>query len=152
LKNFHVALQGVADAENMGMIIRNCVGFGVDTLIVGSDSSSPYLRRSVRVSVGTIFSLRILIVDDVLAALKKIRTMHSWQLVATTPEYGSATLPRSSSDAPLCLMFGSEAYGLTDKGIEMADLLFTIPMHEGCDSLNVANSLAVTLYEALREK
>jgi tRNA G18 (ribose-2'-O)-methylase SpoU len=148
--NVHVAVEGIADAENMGMIIRNCAAFGADTLIVGSDSTSPWLRRSVRVSVGTVFAVRILYVEKLLPTLDKLRTMHGWTLAATTPLGGDMSLPVASAEKPLCLLFGSEAYGLSDKALALCDTRFTIPMSPGADSLNVANAVAVGLYEAVR--
>src|SRR5207248_2349206 len=53
------AVDEVANAENLGSLVRNCVAFGVHALIVGETSSSPFLRRAVRNSMGTIFQLPV---------------------------------------------------------------------------------------------
>src|SRR5215831_7323327 len=55
-----VAVDGLTNAENLGALARNCVAFGVQTLIVGETSSSPFLRRAVRNSMGTIFQLPVI--------------------------------------------------------------------------------------------
>ena len=55
-----VAIDELANAENIGALVRNCVAFGVQALIVGETSSSPYLRRAVRNSMGTIFQLPVI--------------------------------------------------------------------------------------------
>ncbi len=148
--NVHAAVEAIADAENMGAIMRNCAAFGIDTLIVGSDSSSPYLRRSVRVSMGTVFSLRILQTDNLLETLAGLRSMHRWRIAGTTPRGGTNRFSPPSAEHPLCVLFGSEAHGLTPEALELCDEVFTIPMKNGCDSINVANSVAVALYEAVR--
>ena len=147
----YVALEGIADAETMGMILRNCAAFGVAGLIVGPDSTSPYLRRSVRVSLGNVFSLRIHRSEDVLATVRQCREEFDWHVMGTTPRGGSAVIDVAASRAPLCLLFGSEATGLTDAALSICDDVFTIPMRNDVDSINVANAVAVTLYAAMRE-
>jgi tRNA G18 (ribose-2'-O)-methylase SpoU len=55
-----VAVDALTNAENLGALVRNCVAFGVQALIAGETSSSPYLRRAVRNSMGTIFQLPVI--------------------------------------------------------------------------------------------
>src|SRR5208283_720309 len=55
-----VAIDALANAENLGALVRNCVAFGVQALLVGETSSSPFLRRAVRNSMGTIFQLPVI--------------------------------------------------------------------------------------------
>ncbi len=59
-----VALDGLVNAENVGLVMRNCAAFGVDAVIVGETSSSPYLRRAVRNSMGTVFTIPIVHADN----------------------------------------------------------------------------------------
>jgi tRNA G18 (ribose-2'-O)-methylase SpoU len=149
----HVAVEGIADAENMGMIVRNCAAFGTESLITGPDSSSPYMRRSVRVSMGAIFSLRTRRVPDLLEALRELRTSCGWRIIGATPRGGvssAESLLGTGDSAPLCLLFGSEGRGLSDRALSGCDALFSIPMRGAVDSLNVANALAVTLYAFLQ--
>lgn len=148
-----VALEGIADAENMGMILRNCAAFGVDGVLVGRDSCSPWLRRSVRVSVGHMFLLRIRICDDILRDVRLLRASGGVRVVGAVPRGGSSQVfrhipVREADDASLCLLFGSEAHGLTPEATALCDALFTIPMRLGVDSINVANAVAVALYAA----
>ena len=147
----HVALEAVADSENMGMILRNCAAFGVASLVTGEDSCSPWLRRSVRVSLGNIFKLTIHRSPDQLDSLRQLRDTHGWHIVGTTPRGGSPaiTLPQKETKH-ICLLFGSEANGLTEEALALCDARFTIPMQNDVDSINVANSVAVALHEALR--
>jgi len=55
-----VAVDALTNAENLGALVRNCVAFNVQALIVGETSSSPFLRRAVRNSMGTIFQLPVI--------------------------------------------------------------------------------------------
>jgi tRNA G18 (ribose-2'-O)-methylase SpoU len=148
-----VALEGIADAENMGMILRNCAAFGVYGVLVGRDSCSPWHRRSVRVSVGHMFRLRIRICDHLLKDVQRLRSSGGVQLIGAVPRGGSDRISRKKDAeqrncAPLCMLFGSEAHGLSAEAIALCDALFTIPMRHGVDSINVANASAVALYAA----
>ncbi|MDX9760352.1 MAG: RNA methyltransferase [Bacteroidota bacterium] len=148
-----VAMEGIADAENMGMILRNCAAFGVAGVVVGSDSTSPYLRRSVRVSLGNVFRLRIHRTDRILESIRRYRDEYGWWIVGTTPRDGipEIMIPTEGGTArPLCLLFGSEATGLTSEALALCDARFTIPMRNDVDSINVANAVAVALFAATR--
>lgn len=147
----HVAVEGIADAENMGTIIRNCAAFGASTLIVGPDSSPPYLRRSVRVSMGTIFSLPVHGCGNLVDLLLQLHEYPGWRIIGTTPRDGTPCI-REEAASDVCLVFGSEGLGLTEEALAACHERFTIPMHLGVDSINVANALAVTLYEFRRAR
>lgn len=150
-----VAVEGIADAENMGMIVRNCAAFGVAGLLVGPDSTSPYLRRSVRVSLGNVFRLHVHRADHILESIQRCREEFGWRIVGATPRGGNPeiVLPlREGIAPPCCLLFGSEATGLTPEALALCDAWFTIPMRNDVDSINVANAVAVTLFEATRTR
>jgi tRNA G18 (ribose-2'-O)-methylase SpoU len=150
-RHVHVALEGLADAENMGMILRNAAAFGARSLLFGSDSTSPWLRRSVRVSLGNLFALRIHQAEDIHLALRRCREEFGWRIIGSTPRGGSPVIEWKGEEAEhVCLLFGSEAEGLSDKALALCDAHFTIPMHRGVDSINVANAVAVALYESTR--
>src|SRR5712671_927965 len=53
------AADGLSSAENLGALVRNCAAFGVQGLIVGETSCSPFLRRAVRSSMGAIFQIPV---------------------------------------------------------------------------------------------
>lgn len=147
----HVALEGLADAENMGMVLRNCAAFGVDSVLVGPDSTSPYLRRSVRVSLGNVFSLRVHRAENLRTALTECRDRFGWYIVGTKPRGGSTELSEArQTGRDICLLFGSEGEGLSEGALALCHDSFSIPMRRGVDSINIANAVAVSLYEATR--
>jgi tRNA G18 (ribose-2'-O)-methylase SpoU len=141
-----VALEGISDAENMGMIVRTCAGLGASALITGPDSTSPWLRRSVRVSMGTIFSLPTYRVPVLKSALKELRDSTGCRIVGSSPRGGAEALP---SNRPVCLVFGSEGHGMSNDLLETCTDLWSIPMRNHVDSLNVAHTVAIALYEAV---
>ena len=67
------AADGLSSAENLGALVRNCAAFEAQALIVGETSSSPFLRRAVRSSMGTIFQLPIVETHDLAGTLCGLR-------------------------------------------------------------------------------
>src|SRR3989442_537343 len=74
----------VPERENLGVLVRNCVAFGAQALLVGETSSSPFLRRAVRNSMGTIFQLPVVEPPILTRSLKDLR-QHSMRCIATHP-------------------------------------------------------------------
>lgn len=146
-----VALEGVSNAENVGSIVRNSAGFGASGLLVSQCSSSPYLRRSVHASMGTIFQLPVVDSCDLIATLGVFRSQGVRCLAAHPPATGQS-LARLAVPERVCVVFGSEGQGLSAALLEACDEAVGIPMAEGVDSLNVASSSAVFLYELQRHR
>jgi tRNA G18 (ribose-2'-O)-methylase SpoU len=146
-----VAVDGISNAENLGTLIRNCSGFGVTALLCGETSCSPWLRRSVRCTMGTIFNLPIVEPRSLAAALQTLR-QNGVRIIGSFPHERQ----RKLSDAPLkdscCLIFGAEGDGVSPGVAALCDLSVTIPMHHGTDSLNVASASSAFLYETNRQR
>ena len=62
-----VAVDGLTNAENIGVLVRNCVAFGAQALLVGETCASPFLRRAVRNSMGAIFHLPVVATTNLVA-------------------------------------------------------------------------------------
>jgi tRNA G18 (ribose-2'-O)-methylase SpoU len=147
-----VAVDGIANSENMGVIVRNCAAFGVQVLIAGEKSCDPYLRRSVRNSMGTIFNLPIAKVDKLSGTLKNLRDEFSIQIIAADPKSDSENISDVDLTKDICLIFGSEGEGISQQVLEKCDVRMKIPMCHDVDSVNVASSVGVVLYEAIRQR
>ncbi len=146
-----VALDGLTQAENVGVVVRNCAAFGVDLLIAGERAASPYLRRAVRNSMGTIFELNVNHTGDLHSTLRELRRRFGTVIVAADA-HSSKTLGEASLGGNLCLVLGSEESGVSEVIAKEADKRVTIAMAEGVDSLNVASASSVFLYEARRQR
>ena len=145
------ALDGLVSAENVGVIVRNCAAFGVDALLVGETSSSPYLRRAVRNSMGTVFSLPICHVNDLADALTTLKDSYGTRIVAAHPHERS-TIHTTPLTGNMCIVLGNEGDGLSPNILDVCTDRVAIPMMNGTDSLNVGSASAVFLYEARRQR
>lgn len=145
------AVDGLSNAENVGGLVRNCAAFGVQALIVGETSSSPWLRRAVRSSMGTVFDLPVIEAGNLPAALRDLR-QRGVRCVAAHPRDELAVLSKARLDGDCCLVFGSEGDGLSGPVLAACDEAVAIPMPSTVDSLNVGSAAAVFLYEAARQR
>ena len=146
-----VALDGLAHAENVGVIVRNCAALGADAVISGKNSSSPYLRRAARSSMGAVFSLPIFHADDLGMALQAIRSRHGTRIIAAHVG-SSVSIAEGDFRGNVCLVVGNEDSGISPGVLALADQRMSIHMKRGTDSLNVASAVAVFLFEAARRR
>lgn len=146
-----VAVDGLSSAENLGALVRNCAAFGVQALITGETCTSPFLRRAVRASMGTIFHLPIVESANLAATLAFLRG-EKIRSVAAHPHASGLTLSQAKLDNDCCLVFGSEGYGLSAATLAACDEVAAIPRAQAVDSLNVGSAAAVFLYEASRQR
>ena len=146
-----VAVDSLTSAENLGVVVRNCAAFGVHALLAGETSSSPYLRRAVRSSMGAIFKLPVVELANLAEALRALRSA-GIQSIAAHPHTNERTLYQTDLAADCCIVFGSEGYGINPTVLEECDEQVTIPMASQIDSLNVGSAAAAFLYEAARQR
>jgi tRNA G18 (ribose-2'-O)-methylase SpoU len=163
-----VAVDALTNAENLGALVRNCVAFGVHGLIVGETSSSPFLRRSVRNSMGTIFQLPVVEVGTTRCAARSsqrdgptqftlaqtLRDLRARGIrcIAAHPPASCKTISQANFSGDCCVVFGSEGHGLSAPVLEACDEAVAIPMANEVDSLNVGAAAAVFLYEVNRQR
>jgi tRNA G18 (ribose-2'-O)-methylase SpoU len=145
------AVEGIASAENMGAIVRNCAAFGVHFLIVGETCGSPFQRRAVAGSMGTIFEQPAVRVDNLVATLNALRA-RDVRCFAAHPRADAKKLAGVDLRGDCCLVFGAEGPGLTDAALAACDDMVEIPMPCHMNSLNVAVASGIFLYEATRQR
>lgn len=146
-----VAVDSLSSAENLGAVVRNAVAFNAQALVVGETCVSPFLRRAVRSSMGAIFELPVVESVDLPKSLQELRDC-GIRCVAAHPHAEGHWLSRAELIGDLCLVFGSEGYGLSPKILETCDHAVAVPMPAAVDSLNVGSASAVFLYEVNRQR
>ncbi len=145
-----VVLEDIVDHTNVGAIFRSVAGLGADAVLISPRCADPLYRRSVRVSMGTVFQVpwtRLPEWPEGGALLKDL----GFALVALALDERAIALEDYAASAParVALLLGTEGDGLSSAALHEADATVMIPMMHGVDSLNVASASAVALY-ALR--
>lgn len=146
-----VALDGLSNTENLGVVVRNAAAFGAQGLITNTACSSPWLRRAVRNSMGAIFHLPAVEVTQLAEALSELRA-RGIRCVAAHPHTDERKLSDAKFTDDCCVVFGSEGYGISPTVLAACDDAVAIPMANEVDSLNVASASAAFLYEVARQR
>ncbi len=146
-----VALDGLTNAENVGAILRCCGAFRVHGVLSGENSSSPYLRRAVRSSMGAVFEIPVIESESLVRDLQRLRAK-GVRIIAAHPRKEAKKISEADFRRDICLVLGSEGYGITEPVLEVCDEWVAIPMPEGFDSLNVSHAGVVFLYEIARQR
>lgn len=140
-------LEGLTDHTNVGAIFRSAAALGVDAVLVSPTCADPLYRRSVRVSMGTVFQVPWTRVENWPAGIDELREA-GYVVAGMTLGEGAISLDELVAEGheKLALVFGTEGHGITTETDERADRRVTIPMVGGVDSLNVASASAVAFY------
>ena len=137
-------IQGICDTTNIGSIFRSAAALGVDAIILSEDSCDPLNRRSIRVSMGTVFVIPWAVSERPLQELSTL----NFKTVALALRDDSITLQelKAMNEQRLAVIFGTEGDGLPQKIISDADYVVKIPMYNKVDSLNVGSAAAITFW------
>lgn len=147
-----VVLDDIVDHTNVGAIFRAAAALGADAVVVSARCADPLYRRSVRVSMGTVFQVPWTRLPD-WRTTRTILHDAGFHLAALALADDAVPLDAFRETVPgrVALMLGAEGDGLSRAALAVADTVVTIPMAGGVDSLNVAAASAVALWE-LRDR
>ena len=146
-------LEGIVDSTNVGAIFRSAAALRVDAVLVAPSCCDPLCRRSVRVSMGTIFQVPWTTLGNSPADWPKagMDTLASlgFKTVAMALRSNALSIddPRLAAEPKLALLLGTEGTGLQAETIDRCDYTACIPMANHVDSLNVAAAGAVAFWQ-----
>lgn len=145
-----VVLDDIVDHTNVGAAFRSAAALGADAVLITPRCADPLYRRSVRVSMGTVFQVPWTRLPE-WGPAREILSDAGFHLAALALADDAVGLDEFAAHRPerVALMLGSEGDGLSARALQAADTIVTIPMGGGVDSLNVAAASAVALW-ALR--
>jgi TrmH family RNA methyltransferase len=145
---FVLAAVDVQDPGNFGAIVRSADALGATGVVAAGASADPAGWKALRGSMGSSFRVPVskATVDDTLAAAKAAG------LRVDAASMDGAPLDHCDLTGPSMVLLGSEGLGLPPAALGAADDRIAIPMRPGVESLNVAVSAALMLYEARRQR
>ena len=152
-------LEEVVNPTNVGAIFRSAAALGIDAVLLTHGCSDPLYRRSVRVSMGTVFQVPWTFIGDRKEpgwphpGLDKLRGLgYVTAAMALKKDSVSISDPSLMSADKLAIILGTEGDGLAAETIADCDYTVMIPMDHGVDSLNVAAASAVAFWQLGRRK
>jgi tRNA G18 (ribose-2'-O)-methylase SpoU len=142
-----VVLDDIIDHTNVGAVFRSAAALGADAVLISPRCADPLYRRSVRVSMGTVFQVPWTRLPSWSEARTSL-TGAGFHLAALALADDAVPLDEFAANRPerVALLLGSEGDGLSARALRSADTIVTIPMAGGVDSLNVAAAGAVALW------
>ncbi|MDR0285138.1 MAG: RNA methyltransferase, partial [Propionibacteriaceae bacterium] len=133
-----VVAEDIVDHANVGTIARSVAGLGWDGLLLSPRSADPLYRRAIKASMGAVFTLPWARLTGDLTRLKAAGlTIVALALSEHAPTLDDLARDLAVSPRPVALLVGTEGTGLSDDWLRQADIIATIPMSRGTDSLNV---------------
>lgn len=148
-----VILEEVMNPTNLGAIFRSAAALGIEAVVLTSGCTDPLYRRSVRVSMGTVFQIPWTImsakdghwIDTDGELLREL----GYKLVSMALRNNTVDISNDllKGEDKLAIIMGTEGEGLDNYTIDKSDYTVKIPMSHGVDSLNVAAASAIAFWE-----
>ncbi|MFK7737292.1 MAG: TrmH family RNA methyltransferase [Pirellulaceae bacterium] len=140
------AIEGIQDLENIGGILRNCAGLGIDHVLIGPGCADPFSRRALRVSMGTSLQLNLWYADQLSGGLSRLVQQQGFKTYATCLNPDSKPLESLRPSERSLVVFGNEKDGLSEATVAACEEQVCIPMSGHVDSLNVAVAAGIVLH------
>lgn len=147
-------LEGIVDSTNIGAIFRSAAALGMDAILLTKTCCDPLCRRSVRVSMGTVFQIPWAYYNEDSTDWQTYLKQFGFKTVAMALKDDSVSIDDQSlsMEEKLAIVLGTEGDGLSAKTIENCDYNVIIPMYHNVDSLNVAAASAVAFWQLRIDK
>lgn len=139
-------LESVRDPSNLGAIIRSASALGIDRLILSTDCADIYSAKTVRASMGTLFSQRIERTDDMVATIASLQGSGRRVFAAALDE-SARRLGDFEVRPGDCAVIGNEGHGLSERVLSACNEKVFIPMTDRAESLNAAVAAALLMWE-----
>ncbi len=140
-----VLLSEVQDPHNVGAVIRSAAAFGAAAVLMPTHKQSPVTGAAIKASAGMAFRIPLIALPNMQQAIAQLKK--KGVRVHGLASEGSRSIADEPFDAPTLLVMGNEAEGLAPAARALCDQMLSIPIDKRCESLNVAASAAVALYE-----
>ena len=137
-------LDEIQDPGNLGTIIRSCVAFNVDTLILSEECVDLYNPKVIRASQGMIFHLNI-IRTNIIDIIQKLKN-EDYTILGTDVNNG-ISINEYRNNKKLAIIMGNEGTGINSSVKKIVDKNIYIPISNNCESLNVGVAASIILYE-----
>jgi tRNA G18 (ribose-2'-O)-methylase SpoU len=144
-----IALERIANADNVGSVFRGAAAFGIDAVLLERTCTDPLYRKAIRTSMGAVLAMPFATAEPWPDVLRQL-AHGGWVVVAMTPSPTALALrplALAISNRPIVVVVGNEGEGLTEAALAACTHRARIPMSSHVDSLNVATAAAIALYE-----
>lgn len=151
LENPHfIVLDNLQDPGNLGTIVRTAEGAGVNAVFLSRESVDIYNPKTIRSTMGSIYRMPVIYVDDLLQLLSLFRQKGIKSYAAHLN--GEKSYDKENYQSGTAILIGNEGNGLRDEVASLADVWVQIPMQGQVESLNAAIAASILMFEVYRQR
>lgn len=147
---FLLLLDGIEDPHNLGSIIRTAETAGVHGIILPKRRAASVNSTVSKVSAGAVEYMKIARVNNLTETIKQLKKEGLW-IVGTDME-AKVDYNKQELTGPICVVIGSEGFGMSRLVKQNTDILIKIPMKGNISSLNASVSAGIVMYEVVRQR
>lgn len=147
---FIVILDHIEDPHNFGAIIRTCEAAKVDFIIIPKNRSASVNATVMKTSAGALSNVKIVMVTNLNNTIRKLKDSGYW--IVGTDMDTNVSYDDLDYDMPICLIIGSEGFGMSKLVKDNCDFIVSIPMYGKVNSLNASVASAIIIYEVLEKR
>lgn len=151
IENPHfMVMDNLQDPGNLGTIVRTAEGAGVDAVFLSKESVDIYNPKTIRSTMGSIYRMPVIYVDDLLELLNTFRQKGIKSYAAHLE--GKNSYDKEDYQSGTAILIGNEGNGLRDEVADSADVWVQIPMQGKVESLNAAIAASILMFEVYRQR
>ncbi len=139
-----VLMGELQDPHNVGAVIRSAGALGVAGVLLPEHNQAPITGSVVKVSAGMAFRVPLVQIGNINSVIRDLKDRGFW--IYGLDGESKVSMNDEKFEAPTVFVLGNEAKGIRKVTREICDVMVRIPMHERCESMNVASSTAIALY------
>ena len=147
---FLVMLDHIEDPHNFGAIIRTCEAAGVDGIIIPKDRSVSVNSTVMKTSSGALSNMKICMVTNLNSTISELKDKGLW--IVGTDIDGTQSYNDINYNFPVCLIIGSEGFGMSRIVKESCDYIVKIPMKGKVNSLNASVAAGILIYKIFEKR
>ena len=144
-----VALDHIEDPQNLGAIARSALAAGMTGIVVSSKRAAPLSATAFKAAAGALENLPVAVVGSIPEALNRLKKGGVW-IVGLVAGSGTDLFGLEILTEPVAVVVGAEGIGLSVLAAKRCDVLASIPMAPGTESLNASVSAALACFEIMR--
>lgn len=146
---FLLLLDELQDPQNLGALIRTADAAGVHGILLPKRRSCPLNAVVAKISAGAVEYVPVIQIGNIVQQLKDLKKQGFWVAGA---DMDGGLYTKANLTGPLVLVIGAEGKGLGRLVKENCDIIVSLPMQGGVNSLNAAAAGAVLMYEVVRQR
>lgn len=144
-----IVLENLQDPSNLGAISRTAEAFGIDGIIITSNSCDPFSPKSQRAAMGALFRIPVFVSYSFYTDLKALK-QNGFKLFATVPKQTAKEISQVEFPKKCAVLIGNEGNGLSQEAIGICNETVTISMKGKAESLNAAIAASIVMWEMVK--